>query len=147
MKPIKPGNPNSRYTFGPMPPTARPAIFLDRDGVIIENVPDYVRKPEDIRFLARTFEALRKVAHRDFAVVVVTNQSGVGRGLITLCEAENLNESVMRKIREEGGRIDKAYLCPHAPDAGCECRKPKPGMLKPKELVSYWRCDHGYASR
>jgi D-glycero-D-manno-heptose 1,7-bisphosphate phosphatase len=107
----------------------RPAIFLDRDGVIIENCEDYVRSWDDVCFIEPAIRALRQVAPLDVAVVVVTNQAGVGKGLITLEEAERINERVVHEVRRRGGRIDRAYLCPHASDVDCDCRKPKPGML------------------
>jgi D-glycero-D-manno-heptose 1,7-bisphosphate phosphatase len=107
----------------------RPAIFLDRDGVIIENCEDYVRSWDDVCFIEPAIRALRQVAPLDVAVVVVTNQAVVGKGLITLDEAERINNRVVSEMRRRGGRIDRAYLCPHASDSNCDCRKPKPGML------------------
>lgn len=107
----------------------RPAIFLDRDGVIIENCENYVRAWDDVRFIEPAIRALRQVAPLDVAVVVVTNQAVVGKGLITLDEAMRINERVVSEVRRRGGRIDCAYLCPHAEEDNCECRKPKPGML------------------
>ncbi len=107
----------------------RPAIFLDRDGVIIENCEDYVRSWKDVSFIEPAIRALRQIAPLDVAVVVVTNQAVVGKGLISLDDANGINERVVNEVRRRGGRIDHAYLCPHSSDAGCDCRKPKPGML------------------
>lgn len=107
----------------------RPAIFLDRDGVIIENRPEHVRAWSDVAFLPGALAALERLAGSPFAVVVVTNQAAVGRGLVTLEQAEALNAGVVRAVRAAGGRIDAAYLCPHRPDEGCACRKPRPGLL------------------
>lgn len=107
----------------------RPAIFLDRDGVIIENCENYVRAWDDVQFIEPAIRALRQIAPLDVAVVVVTNQAVVGKGLITLDEATRINECVMSEVRRRGGRIDFAYLCPHAENDNCDCRKPKPGML------------------
>ncbi len=107
----------------------RAAVFLDRDGVIIENRAHYVRSWSDVRFFPRALEALRRLAALPYAVVIVTNQSAVGRGIITRAQAEAINARVAAHIRARGGRVDAAYLCPHAPQDGCACRKPQPGML------------------
>lgn len=109
--------------------TLRPALFLDRDGVIIENRDDYVRNWADVAFIPAAIEALRVIAPLDVAVVVVTNQACVGKGIITLDEAEAINTRIVREVNAQGGRIDVAYLCPHRPDELCVCRKPRPDML------------------
>jgi D-glycero-D-manno-heptose 1,7-bisphosphate phosphatase len=111
------------------PRSARPAIFLDRDGVIIENRSDYVKSWEEVQFLPGAFEALRRLGRSPYTVVLVTNQSAVGRGIISLEQATCLNQAVIAEVAARGGRIDAAYLCPHHPDQGCRCRKPAPGML------------------
>ncbi|MBI4770460.1 MAG: HAD-IIIA family hydrolase [Chloroflexi bacterium] len=107
----------------------RPAIFLDRDGVIIENKLDYVRQWSDVRFIPGALAALAGLAASRYLIVIVTNQAGVGHGHITLAEARAINQGVVAEIRRAGGRVDGAYLCPHRPQDGCECRKPRPGML------------------
>ena len=107
----------------------QPAIFLDRDGVIIENRDHYVRSWADVVFLSDALEALAAARDSDFLFVIVTNQSAIGRGIISLATAETINQRVLEKIRASGGRIDAVYLCPHAPEDECDCRKPQPGML------------------
>jgi D-glycero-D-manno-heptose 1,7-bisphosphate phosphatase len=107
----------------------RAAVFLDRDGVINENRPDHVRAWDQVHFLPGVFNALRLLASREFAVIVVTNQSAVGRGLMTSELLHAINVGIVERIYAEGGRIDAVYTCPHSPEAGCDCRKPKPGML------------------
>jgi D-glycero-D-manno-heptose 1,7-bisphosphate phosphatase len=107
----------------------RPAIFLDRDGVVCENRSDYVKSWAEVAFLPGAFDALRRLTGADFAIVLVTNQSAVGRGIISYEEATAINRRVVETIRTVGGRIDGAYLCPHHPDANCACRKPRPGLL------------------
>lgn len=107
----------------------RTAVFLDRDGVIIENRSDYVKTWDEVRFLPRTFEALRALRRAGHAVIVITNQSAVGRGLISLEQAAELNRRVVAEIEAQGGRIDAWYMCWHHPDDGCGCRKPAPGLL------------------
>ncbi len=107
----------------------RPAIFLDRDGVINENRPDHITRWDLVQFLPGVFDALRRLAASDYALVVVTNQSAVGRGLMTAQTLHEINDGIVARVRAEGGRIDALYACPHGPDEGCACRKPKPGML------------------
>ena len=82
-----------------------------------------------MRFIEPAIRALRQAAPLDVAVVVVTNQAVVGKGLITLDDAIAINERVVNEVRRRGGRIDQAYLCPHTYDDDCDCRKPRPGML------------------
>lgn len=106
-----------------------PALFLDRDGVIIENRANYVRSWEDVVFFPSAVSALKKAAGWPHQIVIVTNQSAVGRGLISLDEAHELNRRIVHFIQSTGGRIDAVYMCPHAPDENCDCRKPKPGLL------------------
>jgi len=107
----------------------RPAVFLDRDGVVNKNRSDYVKNWSEVTFLPGVFDALRRLAQADFAIVLITNQSAVGRGIISYQEAVHINQRVVETIRARGGRVDGAYLCPHHPDANCECRKPRPGLL------------------
>jgi len=105
------------------------AIFLDRDGVIIENRPSYVRTWDDVTFIPQALAALVRARNCPFKIIVVTNQSAVGRGIITLQAAQEINARVIEIIRAAGGRVDAAYMCPHAPEQACSCRKPKPGLL------------------
>ena len=107
----------------------RPAVFLDRDGVINKNRADYVKSWSEVEFLPAVFDALRRLAETDRAVVLVTNQSAVGRGIISKERANSINQRIVEAIRSQGGRVDGSYLCPHHPDDNCECRKPRPGML------------------
>jgi D-glycero-D-manno-heptose 1,7-bisphosphate phosphatase len=106
-----------------------PAIFLDRDGVIIENCPDYVRSWDDVQIYPQALEALKKVSRLPYSVVIVTNQSAVGRGIVSLSTAWAINEQLIEEVSMVGGRIDGAYMCPHAPWEACECRKPEPGLF------------------
>lgn len=106
-----------------------PAIFLDRDGVIIENRTDYVRRWEDVHVFPQALLALAKASQGPYKIVLVTNQSAVGRGLMSMASAEAINHRLAALIEEAGGRVDGIFLCPHAPEADCDCRKPKPGLL------------------
>jgi D-glycero-D-manno-heptose 1,7-bisphosphate phosphatase len=112
-------------------PGLLPAVFLDRDGVIIENNPDYVRSLAEAHFIPGAVEALARLhrARPDWRIVIATNQSAVGRGLISLETVEAINAHVLQRVTAAGGRIDGVYVCPHHPDENCPCRKPAPGML------------------
>jgi D-glycero-D-manno-heptose 1,7-bisphosphate phosphatase len=113
----------------PSPTTRKPAIFLDRDGVIVENRSDYVKSIAEVYILPGALAALAQAARLDARIVVVTNQSAVGRGLLSRAGLLAINAHVHAAIVAAGGRIDGWYFCPHRPDEGCPCRKPKPGML------------------
>lgn len=106
-----------------------PALFLDRDGVIIENCPDYVRRWEDVRFIPQAIEALASIRTNPHKIVIVTNQSAVGRGLIPLETALQINQRIIETVERHGGRIDGSFICPHAPQDNCDCRKPRPGLF------------------
>ena len=106
-----------------------PAIFLDRDGVLIENRPDYVRNWAQVRIIPKIVDALASHAVKNYKIIIVTNQSAVGRGLITLETARNINEHLVRVIEKHKGQIHGVYMCPHDPSAQCFCRKPKPGLI------------------
>ena len=106
-----------------------PAVFLDRDGVLIENRADYIREWSQVVFLPNTISALSKFRNTEYKIVMVTNQSAVGRGLISLNTAKEINRRLAGVIEENGGRIDAVYMCPHAPEDRCDCRKPRSGLL------------------
>ena len=107
----------------------RPAIFLDRDGVIIENRVDYVKSIAEIHFLPGVLAALAQLAQRDWPIVIATNQAAIGRHIITRAAVDAINAYLVEHITAAGGRVDGVYLCPHRPDEGCLCRKPAPGLL------------------
>ena len=104
------------------------ALFLDRDGVINEDA-GYVYRREDFVFKEGIFAALREFTKAGYALVVVTNQSGIGRGYYTLEQFDELCKFMLGEFEKEGVKIEKIYFCPHAPEALCLCRKPEPGML------------------
>lgn len=110
-------------------PAFRPAVFLDRDGVIIANRDDYVKSIDEVVYLPGALAALARLAVSQYLVVIVTNQSAIGRGILPAETAEAIGLHVIGRIRREGGRIDRMYVCPHTPDDNCDCRKPKPGLL------------------
>lgn len=106
-----------------------PAVFLDRDGVIIENVDTYVRSWSDVVIFPDALRALARLRDTVYKVIIVTNQSAVGRGIISADEAQAINQRLIQIIEQSGGRIDGVYMCLHAPPQGCECRKPRPGLI------------------
>lgn len=103
--------------------------ILDRDGVINEDAPGFVKTPEQWVPIPGSLEAIARLCRAEYRVVIVTNQSGVGRGLFTLDMMNKINMRMFELINQKGGEIDAVMFCPHTPDAGCECRKPKPGMF------------------
>lgn len=105
------------------------AVFLDRDGVINLNRPDNVRSWEQFIFEPGALDALRRLGASDLLVLVVTNQSGIGRGHMTQETVEDIHARMRAHIEGVGGRITQVYFCPHIPDDNCICRKPSPGML------------------
>jgi D-glycero-D-manno-heptose 1,7-bisphosphate phosphatase len=119
----------SILSYNRLMPPLRSAIFLDRDGVIIENRADYVKSLAETKFLPGVLEALAQLARADWLIVVVTNQAAIGRHIITRETADAINDYVIQAIGAAGGRVDRLYLCPHHPDDRCACRKPAPGLL------------------
>ncbi len=107
----------------------QPAIFLDRDGVICTNRDDYVKSWEEFTFLPGAKEALRLLATLEWPIVIVTNQSAVGRRLIDRATLSDIHRRMEAEIVAAGGRIDAIYYCPHLPEDNCPCRKPNPGMF------------------
>lgn len=106
-----------------------PAIFLDRDGVIIENRPDYVRSWADVFIYPQALSALAGIRNSPYKIILVTNQSGIGRGIIPHRTAAEINDRLVDEIQTSGGRIDAVFMCPHAPEDRCDCRKPLPGLF------------------
>ena len=109
----------------------RPTVILDRDGVLNRRPPkaEYVRSPAEFHWLPGSLEALRLLREAGWRVVVVSNQAGVARGVMTMSDLEAVNGAMLSAATEAGGHIDRVYVCPHGWDEGCDCRKPKPGML------------------
>ena len=103
-------------------------ILLDRDGTIIKDK-HYLSDPEQVEFEEGAVEGLKKMQGLGFGLVVGTNQSGVGRGYFSLEEAEAVNERMRQMLAAEGITLAGIYTCPHAPEEGCECRKPRPGLV------------------
>ncbi len=106
------------------------ALFLDRDGVINEDREDYVKSWEEFRFITGVRSALKKLQQAKIPVVVITNQSIIGRGIVTEKELSYIHDRMINAVQKSGGRIAKIYFCPHRPDEQCHCRKPRIGLLK-----------------
>ena len=123
------GRGGTRSSTGSRSLARRPAILLDRDGVINSQPSPYVRSWDEFDLLPGSLNALRRLAELDLPIVVVTNQSVVGRGLTDFEVVESINLRLMQQVAAQGGRIDAVAWCPHSPDEACACRKPEPGML------------------
>jgi len=104
-------------------------IILDRDGVINHDSDQYIRSPDEWRAIPGSLEAIARLNHAGFRVVVATNQSGLGRGLYDTATMIAINDKMHRALAQVGGRIDAVFFCPHTAESDCDCRKPKAGML------------------
>ena len=104
-------------------------LFIDRDGTIIVNT-GYPYKKNDLNFLDHSIEGLKKIIYLGYKIVIVTNQSGVGRGLFTEKEYYSFNNYLLAKLKNNGVIIDNVFQCFHLPNSGCNCRKPKIGMVR-----------------
>lgn len=105
------------------------AILLDRDGVINTERADYVKEWREFNFLPGVLHALQRLAVLDIPIVVITNQSAIGRGIVQHTTVTEIHHELAQEVKNAGGRIDAFFVCPHHPADGCLCRKPKPGLL------------------
>jgi len=103
-------------------------VLLDRDGTLIRNV-GYPHRLEDYELLSGVGKALRRLADAGYRFAIVTNQSGIGRGYFAFSDYERFHARLLADLAAAGVVIDATFVCPHTPDAGCECRKPAPGLL------------------
>lgn len=108
---------------------ARRAIFIDRDGVINVRRSSHVASWQDFVFLPGACSAIRQLSSLGWPIVVATNQASIGRGLLTESALARIHARLAARVREAGGRIDLIAHCPHAPEDGCGCRKPRPGLF------------------
>lgn len=108
----------------------RPLVLLDRDGVINHDSSEYIKSPTEWNPIPGVMEAIARLTQMRCRVVVCTNQSGIARGLFTESTLGDIHATMLQQAASAGGLIDAVYYCPHAPDAGCDCRKPKTGMLE-----------------
>jgi D-glycero-D-manno-heptose 1,7-bisphosphate phosphatase len=104
-------------------------VILDRDGVINFDSDKFIRSPEEWKPIPGSLEAIARLNHEGYRVVVASNQSGVGRGLFNMATLNAVNAKMHKAVMSAGGQIDAVFLCPHAADFDCECRKPKAGLF------------------
>ena len=105
-------------------------VILDRDGVINHDSDKFIKTPEEWVPVPGSLEAIARLNHAGYQVVLATNQSGVGRGLFEVSTLNAIHDRMHRALAQIGGRIDAIFFCPHAQDANCACRKPRPGLLE-----------------
>ena len=112
------------------------AVFLDRDGTIIEDS-GYVSSPDQIKFIPGAIAAVKQLNEAGYQVVIISNQAGIARGLLSEDMLQTIDKIIHRQILNGGGHIDASYYCPHHPEHGvypykqdCDCRKPHPGLIK-----------------
>ena len=104
-------------------------VLLDRDGVINEDSDDFVKSPEEWQPIAGSLEAIAMLNAHGYRVAVISNQSGLARGLFDEATLAKIHDKMCQLALENGGEIAAIYYCPHGPDSLCACRKPKPGLL------------------
>lgn len=116
------------WTSSPLP-RSREFLFLDRDGVINEDRPDFITSWEEVRFYPDALDALGWLKELGVQVILISNQSGLNRGIVHWESFWEIHHRMMKTIQDSGGEILAAFYCPHRPDEHCQCRKPKPGMI------------------
>jgi len=105
-------------------------VILDRDGTINQDSDQYIKSPAEWKPIPGSLEAIARLTQGGWRIVVATNQSGIARGLFDMATLNAIHAEMHRAVNQAGGRIDAIFFCPHAADASCECRKPKPGLLR-----------------
>jgi D-glycero-D-manno-heptose 1,7-bisphosphate phosphatase len=113
-------------------------VVLDRDGVINRDSSGYIKSASEWEALPGSLEAIALLSRAGFRVVVASNQSGLGRGLFTLEDLKKIHHKMESQIRDAGGRLAGIFFCPHHPEENCDCRKPKPGLLR--QIESSFQC-------
>ena len=108
----------------------RKVVFLDRDGVINVDSPDYIKSWSEFQFISGSLEALKRLNESGFTIIVITNQSAVNRGMIPEPVLREMHDNMRCAVEKQGGCIADIFYCPHRPDEGCGCRKPKPGLIQ-----------------
>lgn len=105
-------------------------VILDRDGVINEDSDEYIKSPEEWRPIPGSLEAIAQLNQEGYRVLVVSNQSGLGRGLFDIHSLNAIHQKLYRELSRLGGHIECILFCPHSPEAGCHCRKPETGLFE-----------------
>jgi len=104
-------------------------VFLDRDGVINRDSPDYVKSWAEFEFLPGSLEAIRHLTENGFTIIIITNQSAIDRKMLSAKELGHIHLRMREACRAHGGNIRDIFFCPHTPEKKCDCRKPKPGLI------------------
>jgi len=104
-------------------------VFLDRDGVINRDSPDYIKSWSEFEFLPGSLEALKQLTLNGFTIIVVTNQSMIHRKMVSLKTLDTIHARMKEAVQSNGGEIKDIFFCPHIPEEGCDCRKPNPGLI------------------
>jgi D-glycero-D-manno-heptose 1,7-bisphosphate phosphatase len=104
-------------------------VFLDRDGVINRDSPEYIKSWDEFEFLPGSLEAMALLTRSGFTIIVITNQSAIGRGMVAPETLSHTHSRMSEAVSAHGGRIRDIFFCPHHPDDGCDCRKPMPGLI------------------
>jgi len=104
-------------------------VLLDRDGVINQDSDQFIKKPEEWIPLPGSLEAIALLNEHGYKIVVISNQSGLARGLFKQQTLAEIHAKMQALVEQKGGQIEAIYVCPHGPDSTCDCRKPKPGLL------------------
>jgi D-glycero-D-manno-heptose 1,7-bisphosphate phosphatase len=105
-------------------------VILGRDGILNEYRDDHVKSPEEWQPIDGALEAVARLNHAGWHVVVATNQSGIGRGMIDMASVNAVHAHMMQRLAAAGGRLDAVFFCPHTPQDQCDCRKPLPGLMR-----------------
>ena len=104
-------------------------VILDRDGVINADSPEFIKTPDEWLPIPGSLEAIARMTDAGFTVVVASNQSGLGRGIVTPENLDSIHHKMCQMVEQSGGRLDGIFFCPHRPEDGCNCRKPRPGLF------------------
>ena len=120
-------------------------IILDRDGVINEDSDEYIKSPQEWHAIPGSIQAIGRLNHAGYRVVIATNQSGVGRGLFDIDTLGKIHEKMCQQLEEAGATVESIFYCPHTPEEGCDCRKPQPGMFQDIEKRLGKNLEGGYA--
>jgi D-glycero-D-manno-heptose 1,7-bisphosphate phosphatase len=109
---------------------SKKVVVLDRDGVINLDSEDYIKNVHEWEPIPNSIEAIAKLSQAGYKIIIATNQSGLGRGLFSIKNLDEIHQQLQKKVQEAGGHIDAIFFCPHVPTDNCCCRKPQPGLFQ-----------------
>jgi D-glycero-D-manno-heptose 1,7-bisphosphate phosphatase len=107
----------------------KPVVFIDRDGVINFDSPDYIKSCDEVVFIPGSIEAMAALFKEGHQIFVITNQSVIGRNMVTMEGLKKIFDKMLDAVKEKGGKITEIFFCPHIPSDNCSCRKPEPGLF------------------